>query len=125
MDAAWAQAGPDAAFLLMLPEALMSISEGSFLSAMTAADDAHADHADDEPHRRRLSGGCEIHEMLPVAVVWRWGALILAGFCVVFTLDLVLDVTKTKLLRGLTGTPAAIEPWPFLLSSCAPATWMV
>ena len=91
------------AFLLMLPEALISISEGSFTGAMKTADD-HADHAH-EPHRRLSE--CEIHEMLPVAVVWRWGALILAGFGVVFALDLVVDVTKAKVRRGITSTPAA------------------
>jgi UTP--glucose-1-phosphate uridylyltransferase len=66
----------------------------------------HEEQDEDHEEGHRRLQGCEIHEMVPVAVVWRWAILILAGFCVVFTLDLVFDIAKSKLLRGITRKPA-------------------
>lgn len=61
---------------------------------------AHKDH-------RRLEEEEEKPiDLIPIAVVWRWATLILAGFCVVFTLDVVFDVAKSKLLRFGRRAPA-------------------
>ena len=34
------------------------------------------------------------------------------------------SISKVKVMNSMTGMPAAIEPWPLLLSSTAPATSM-
>ena len=34
------------------------------------------------------------------------------------------SISKVKMMNSITGTPAAIEPWPLLLSSTAPAISM-
>ena len=34
------------------------------------------------------------------------------------------SISSVKMMNSISGTPAAIEPWPLLLSSTAPATSM-
>jgi zinc transporter ZupT len=78
-----------ACFFLMLPESILLISTADY----RGGDDDHAEDEHDE-HRRRQAE--EEHEeehtdLIPVDVIWRWGACVLAGFALVVVIDLFLS----------------------------------
>lgn len=81
-----------AAMMLLMPEALHKLHAGYV--ANKPEGDEHAGHN----HRRFLEGDEEEEEHveeIPVAVVWKWGTCILAGFILSYLLDLFFATYNT------------------------------